>query len=308
MTSSRSNKEEIELLSLKPWVRDFYEHGFVVLPALFSDDEVQALRVESTRILALLLNSSLVAGRTSRRLDLRRREDGQAIVRKIQPLQDLSPLFQSLSADIRIIDRLRHLMDGEPLLMEEKLTYKLPLQKWPHGLDVRDADDRFFAHNDWAYHRAQGYTDRIIGVGVFLDSVTPVQGPLEVWSGSHHRHAEHIPRVIGLNAIKPHDDLNRGTTWVIPDHVLNGQSPTPLLGAAGTVVIFHCLLVHRSGPNRSPKPRRMLLFHYTPSDESPGPDVRNGQTRATEYPYEETYRLLSVAPGWRDPYPLSSDL
>ena len=133
---------------------EFAEQGFLVLPAVFNDDEVGRMRAEADYILELIINSSIHNERRSRRLDIRQR-DGTWTVRKIQPINDLSAYLAAVSEDPRLLDPMRQLMDDEPILMEEKLNYKQPLPAPPPNMTAREADDRFPVHSDWAYYRAR---------------------------------------------------------------------------------------------------------------------------------------------------------
>ena len=83
------------------------------------------------------------------------------MVRKIQPINDLSLAFTQAAADERLTGPLRELMDDDPVLMEEKLNYKQPLPQKVEGLPIRPMDDNFPVHNDWAYYKAQNYPQTV---------------------------------------------------------------------------------------------------------------------------------------------------
>src|SRR5690606_18069395 len=95
-------------------VERFREEGYLVIPGAFNDAEVRRMRREADYILELIINSSLANRRTSRRLDWRRQPDsGVQVVRKIQPINDLSLYFAEVSADPRLIEPMRAIMDDE---------------------------------------------------------------------------------------------------------------------------------------------------------------------------------------------------
>lgn len=135
----------------------FADDGYLILENLFTGDEVRALRQEADYLLELILNSSLMHERVSGRLDWRQNSQGTQIVRKIQPVNDLSLAFTRAIEDERIVASLRQIMGDEPVLMEEKLNYKQPLSDTVEGLPVRPLEDDFPIHNDWAYYQAQNY-------------------------------------------------------------------------------------------------------------------------------------------------------
>ena len=253
------------------WIQYFQEHGYVAMERVFSDDEVQRMRKEADDILELILNSSNSLERQSGRLDLVRNELG-FLVRKIQPINDLSLYLSQISADSRLLDPMRALMNEEPILMEEKLNYKQPLPGLSFGFETKPrGTDRFPVHNDWAYYRAQNYPQGIISSAITLDDCPAESGPIHIWPGSHKQHLEHESIDIGLQVKKGLLDFEGGEDLVLP---------------AGSVAFFSSLLVHNSRPNTSGKPRRMMIYSHYPASAKMGVDVRNGPTRLRESPYE----------------------
>jgi ectoine hydroxylase-related dioxygenase (phytanoyl-CoA dioxygenase family) len=251
--------------------------GFLVLPAVFSEAEVQRMRAEADRILELILNSSVALKRCSGRLDWRRLPDGTQIVRKIQPINDLSDYLTDVSNDPRLIEPMRRIMGHEPILMEEKLNYKQPLPQQIEGVEIRPFDDYFPVHNDWAYYRAQDYPQDILSSAISMDDSTPDSGPLHVWPGSHREYLEHESMENGLQ-VKP--------------ELLDFNGGIDILAPAGSVMIFHALLVHNSRSNRSGRPRRIMIYSHYPDRVDMGQDVRNGPGRRREQPYEQQYREM----------------
>ena len=130
------------------WVQYFQEYGYVVMECVFSEEEVQRMRKEADAILELILNSSNSLQRQSGRLDLVRNEAGY-LVRKIQPINDLSLYLSQISVDARLLDPMRTLMNEEPILMEEKLNYKQSMPDLSLGFETKPRNtDRFPVHND----------------------------------------------------------------------------------------------------------------------------------------------------------------
>ena len=168
----------------------FRKNGYLVLPQTFNAEEVARMQHEADRILELIINSSLANGRKSGRLNILQTSTGP-MVRKIQPVNDLSLFLAEVSADERLIGPMRQLMGDEPILMEEKLNYKEPLPEAIEGIPLVDSEDRFPVHNDWAYYLAQDYPQEIISSAVTMDPCDESSGPLHVWPGSHKQHLEH---------------------------------------------------------------------------------------------------------------------
>ena len=70
------------------------------------------------------------------------------MVRKIQPINDLSLAFTKAIEEERIVEPLRQIMGDEPVLIEEKLNGKQPLTQKIEGLPIRQINDAFPVHND----------------------------------------------------------------------------------------------------------------------------------------------------------------
>jgi ectoine hydroxylase-related dioxygenase (phytanoyl-CoA dioxygenase family) len=260
-------------------LQQFADEGFLILPNSFDADEVAHMRREADAILDLILNSSIALGRRSNRLDWLKRHDGVPLVRKIQPINDLSPYLAAVSADERLIGPLRDVMGDEPVLMEEKLNFKQPLPDGIEGIEypVKN-NDSFPVHNDWAYYSDQKYPQDVVSSAISMDACTEANGPLRVWPGSHKHHREHdwIPNE-GLQVKEGLIDFNGGKDVLVPP---------------GTVMLFHSLLIHNSRSNDTMAPRRLMIYSHYPKRFNMGDDVRNGPGRRAAKPYEDQYRAM----------------
>ena len=252
----------------------FRSDGYLVLPALFSEEEVQQMRSAADDILNLALNSSLALGRKSGRLTWGLQADGSQHVKKIQPVNDLTECLSRVSNDERLIGPMRQIMGSEPILMEEKLNYKQPLAMHVSGIEIPQLDDHWPIHSDWAYFQSQNYPQDILSSAVSLDACTPQNGPLHVWPGTHKSFVEHHSVDIGLEV-----DLS----------VIDPNGGVDILAPAGTVMIFHALLVHNSRHNPTPSPRRLMIYSHYPGRIDMGHDIRNGPSRLREQVFEKQY-------------------
>ena len=266
-------------INQESWIKHFQEHGYVAMERVFSEEEVQRMRQEADAILELILNSSNSLQRQSGRLDIVQNSEGY-LVRKIQPINDLSLYLSKVSEDPRLIEPMRTLMNEEPVLMEEKLNYKQPMQELAFDFQIQPRyTDRFPVHNDWAYYQAQNYPQAIISSAITLDDCPAESGPIHIWPGSHKQHLEHESIDIGLQVKKDLLDFEGGEDLVLP---------------AGSVAFFSSLLVHNSRPNTSGKPRRMMIYSHYPASAKMRVDVRNGPTRLREAPYEWEYTRMKL--------------
>lgn len=275
-------------------VEGFHEDGYVFLPGFF--DDVEELRAEADRILELVINSSLSTGRKSGRLVYVRRPDGVHVVRKVDPVLDLSkPLTDVATEDV--VAPIRQLLDDEPVLLERtaQLNYKEPLFEPPGGLEATAGEDRFPVHSDWAYYEGS-FPPGVITPIVFLDDVGEDSGPVQVWPGTHTEDLEHESVDIGLE---------------VPPDAIDHDAGEPVTGPAGSLLLFDSRLIHSSEPNTSGRPRRLLILGHAPASNLGAvrtSDVSDGIVRAgggypkelREARYESEYRRLTALGEYED--------
>ncbi|HTT91795.1 MAG TPA: phytanoyl-CoA dioxygenase family protein [Acidimicrobiales bacterium] len=268
----------------------FHEHGYFVRTGVLDNEELTELRNAANAILELVLNSSIYAKKRNPRLDAHLLDRGRALVRKVQPVNDLSVTVAHLSGDPRLIGPMSEVMDDEPVLMEEKLNYKQIVNLHGQKIDLepkRDNDEvldvAWQLHHDWGYYRYNGYPQTTMSSAVALDDCEG-RGPIRVIPGSHLLDVELADPnsgsgVIARDAVGPHPDL------------------IPLNLTAGSVVFFHSMLVHDSAPNRSAEPRRMMIYSHYPRSHQPDEDAdrRNRPARDKAGPMEAKYRELISA-------------
>ncbi|MDA0323938.1 MAG: phytanoyl-CoA dioxygenase family protein [Verrucomicrobia bacterium] len=267
---------------------DFFRtNGYLILKNVFKAAEVRRMQEESDYLLALIINSSLAHQRRSGRLDWRKNSTGEQIVRKLQPINDLSLTFTRLSEDERLVGPLRDIMGEDPILMEEKLNYKQPLPSPVEGLDIRTMDDYFPIHNDWAYYAEQKYPQSVLSSALLLDDCTTSNGPLRVWPGSHLEHRAHESMENGLQ-VKP--------------GLIDYDGGEDMLAPAGSFMIFHVLAVHNSRPNTSGRPRRIMIYSHYPKSFNMPWDARNGRNRLRESPWEREYMRMKERGDYTDTF------
>ena len=260
---------------LSPSEREFWDaNGYLIQEGVFNSDEVSAMQKEADFILELIINSSLYHNRQSRRLDIRRRENSGMVVRKIQPIIDLSLVLAKISNDDRLLRPMSELMGETPILMEEKLNYKQPLATLDF-FRVPEDDDRFPIHNDWAYYLYNGYPDTIISSAITFDDCHEGNGSIKVFPGSHHEHIDHLRVRNGLE---------------VPEGTVSLQDAMTLVAPAGSVMFFHSKLIHTSQPNGTNQPRRIMIYSHYPESANMGIDIRNGPNRLRESPWEWEYQ------------------
>ena len=252
----------------------FQRDGFLVMPSVFDSNEVKRMGEEADFILELVINSSLCNDRQSGRLDIRQTASRKMIVRKIQPIIDLSLVLAKFSNDVRLLGPMEQFMGDEPVLMEEKLNYKQPVSV-EYDFRVPPDDDRFPIHNDWAYYKMNGYPSTVISSALTIDESHRDNGPIQVYPGSHRKHVEH-------------DRVRNGLE--VPEGTVHSDEALSILAPAGSVMFFHSQLIHTSRPNTTNGSRRMMIYSHYPASADMGSDVRNGPNRLRESPWEWEYR------------------
>ena len=220
-------------LSLSEQQVEYYQrNGFVVIEPVFNTEELAVLRLAADELLAK--SGPLVPG--NRRLQIEPETlDGQAIVRKIEPIIDLVPALEQLVYDPRMIRPVEQLFGESVILFEDKLNYKPPFVGSAYPL-----------HQDYAYW--SDYTDRLISVTLNLDDATSENGCLRFVPGSHTK---------GIIERPP------GESRIIAQEVDPAISEE-VIGGAGSLVLFSCYTAHHSYVNRSALGRRAILYTYNP--------------------------------------------
>ena len=267
----------------------YHRDGYLVIENCFDATEVKAMQAEADYLLELAINSSLINQRQCRRLDVREDTDGNHVIRKLQPVNDMSLLLTQTVNDARIVEPMTQIMGDAPVLMEEKLNYKQPLHQRIDGIKSHPLSDGFPVHNDWAYYEENGYPKSTLSSALLIDDFTADNGPLRMWPGSHHTHLEHGKVKNGLE--------------VLPE-LIDHAGGEPLIAPAGSFLIFSSLVVHNSCPNLSGKARRVMIYSHYPKAANMPPDVRNNWARLHEAPYERHYLRLKSEGAITDPFSL----
>lgn len=278
----------------KQQLEQFEIDGYVIVPAVFSQAEIQRMKEESDRIVELCINSTLALGEHNARLDVRNR-NGQMNVRKVQPVNDVSEYLEQVSNDERLLGPMRQLMQGhDPILMEEKLNYKQLLKQkvdFTHFYTGgRTPEDFFPLHHDWGYYRREGYPKSIISSALTIDDSDIDNGPMRVVPGSHTK---------DFPTIDPDPASNNGRV----DEALFGESERiPLCFPAGSVMFFHSMLLHDSVENHSGRPRRIMIYSHYPSFHKAEEDKRNSALRDKAREQESRYSELVASKQFVDQF------
>ncbi|HUQ63713.1 MAG TPA: phytanoyl-CoA dioxygenase family protein [Acidimicrobiales bacterium] len=208
-----------------PQLEEYNRRGFVVLPGLFSADEVSTYVDECSR----LEHSGIVHPDNLRThvLNSERPPD------RLDPVIDLSPTLHNLASSPRLTGPAAQLLGDEPSLFKDKVIFK------PPGMQG------YKTHQDYAYWQwLPARPENLVTVLVALDAATVENGAVEFFPGKH----DCLLTSPGAPADVDESALD------VPGEVVE-TSP-------GDVVMFHSLTPHRSGDNSSSAMRRQLYLSY----------------------------------------------
>ncbi len=239
----------------------FDEDGFLVLPALFSQAEVELLLAELPALFAERCAANF-------------REKRSGVVRTAMGLHRRNALFARLVRHPRLLEPAEQLL-GEPFYAQQvkvnaKEAFSGEVWQW---------------HYDFATHHGEDGVPapRALNLHVFLDEVNEFNGPLVFIRGSH-RH--------GPVAAHPDTRTTSYPLWTVPDETVTRLVEAGALVAAkgppGTALIFGDCLVHGSAQNLSPWPRRIFSLIANP--------VSNALTREQRPEHQHHRDLTPLTP------------
>jgi ectoine hydroxylase-related dioxygenase (phytanoyl-CoA dioxygenase family) len=223
-------------------VENYREQGFAVLRGVLDAEECEEARRESDR---LMERCSADRGAHAPRLELEvdhlspeDRSGMDTVIRKIEPISDLSDFFARMALRPSVAGPARAIFDGDVRLFEDKLNLKLP------------GGSPYPWHQDWSCCW-RAHTDDLVTCFVYLDDADLANGCLQVIPGSH----------LGRPT---HPFKGEGHFEVDPSFVDTSLAvPVPL--AAGDMIVFDPYLLHFSDLNRGTTPRRAIIYTYYPA-------------------------------------------
>jgi hypothetical protein len=220
----------------------FWRDGYLTAPSVLTPEQLVQMRLESDRLLQLCLDN---AEKYHRRiewernyLDEQHKAGMEKVIRKLEPISDLSPIFAELAQDKKIVTPVSAIF-GEPVeVFEDKLNLKLP------------GGSPYPWHQDWSCCW-RAHTDELITCFIYLDDADEVNGCLQVIPGSHQGKK--------IYPFKPGGHFEIDPSAIEQDKIV----PVPL--KAGEMIFFDAYLLHYSDLNRSHSPRRAIIYTYNPA-------------------------------------------
>ena len=213
-------------------IDQFHTEGWLLLPDLFTTEEVDLLRREALTIY------------DENRPEVWREKDGAP--RTAFAAHKYNEAFRLLGAHPRMIDPVEQVF-GERVYMHQ---YKI---------NAKSA----FTGAVWQWHQDYGtwkrddgmQLPRAMNISIFLDEVMPINGPLML-----------VPRSHLAGDLKASHDLE---TTSYPLWTLDEETVTRLVkeggivaptGKPGSMLMFHGNLVHGSAGNITPYPRKIVYL------------------------------------------------
>ncbi len=239
----------------------FRENGFLVLPDLFSRDEV-----------AILNRAREAVFSQSTEADIIEKKSGE--VRTAMGLHLRHEVFDALTRHPRLVEPACQLRGDDLYIQQVKINVKAAFD-----------GEAWQWHYDFATHHADdGVPEPLaLNLHVFLEDISEFNGPLYFIRGSHNH-----------GAARAHHDTTTTSypLWCVDQDVVAGLVEKGGLvsaqGQAGTGLIFGDIMVHGSPPNMSPWDRPIFSLILNP--------VANRQTTFARPEFKHHTDFTPVAP------------
>jgi len=236
-----------------PQVEKFRRDGYLVFPGLFSGAEIAVLRTETGR-LAQVNADTVIRERTGGVRSIFRVHEDDGATR--------SAAFRALVRTPRVLRPTMQALGSDAVYVyHTKINTKPAIEG-----------------TVWMWHQDYGSWQRdgcprpdMATFAVMLTDSVEMNGALYVIPGSHRR-----------GRIEPYyDDSTSYKFWAIPkkdvvEALRSSPPPVPIVGPAGTAVLFHCNLLHASGHNLTAEDRWHIYISFNCCANAPafGPDSR----------------------------------
>lgn len=262
-------------ISITQAQREFYfENGYLVLEKFIPDEWLERLWTVTNRFIDE--SRSLTGSNDKFDVEAGHTAENPRLRRLTQPVEH-DPLYWEFACKSPLTDLAEDLLGPDLLFHHAKLNFK-----WSGGgEEVKwHQDIPFWPHTN----------DSVMTMGLYLEDVDDVMGPLGVIPGSHRG--------------ETYDHYNSNDEWVgalsDADHAKADpeKNAVYLPGPAGSVTVHHCRTLHGSRPNMHPTRSRPLLLNAMSSADAlpitpnPTPSSHNRELvrgRPAQYAHMEPY-------------------
>lgn len=242
-------------------LQEFDDNGFLVIPDLFSAEEVAEIRRGMERVFGQESPANV-------------REKKSGVVRTAMGLHLRDEIFARLVRHPRLVEAAQQIAGENLYVQQVKINVKAAFE-----------GEQWQWHQDFStHHHDDGVAEPLaLNLHIFLDDVTDFNGPLYFFKGSHK---------FGSVATRHDTESTSYALWVVEqDKVAEIAETCPLVaatGKAGTALIFGDCLLHGSPPNMSPWNRSIFSLILNPVD--------NAYTKVTRQDHHHHRDLTPVRP------------
>ena len=221
-------------------IEAFHRHGYLVIPNLFTAEEVALMRAEVPRIFKL------------QRPEVPMSTIGEP--RLAHRLERYSEPFSRLLSHPRMVAPAMQLLDGPVYSHQFKVVTKSPFG----SLELA-------WHQDYGtWHLIDGMPEpRAMNFALFLDEVNEHNGPITLIPGSHSDGMLDAP----VTPLEGSSDFAQLTPETVT-HLIAENGLFAPKGPPGTGLFFHGCMAHASGVNLTPWPRNIVYSSLNRTDNS----------------------------------------
>jgi ectoine hydroxylase-related dioxygenase (phytanoyl-CoA dioxygenase family) len=234
----------------------YHREGYLLLPDLFSAQEVETLRGQLPELFAEDSERRVV-------------EKGTGAVRSVYGSHQTNETFRRLSRHPRLVEPAMQILGNSVYVYQFKINAKIAF-----------LGDVWEWHQDYIFwQREDGVpSPDLVTITIFLDDVTEFNGPLLMVPGSHKEGVLEPPRTGGVPEgyegspdwiANLTADLKYSVDKASLSRLVDKSGIVAPKGRAGSVLFFHPNTVHGSVPNLSPYDRKIVLVTYNRVDNLP---------------------------------------
>lgn len=216
-------------------LKEYGDQGFLYQPGLFDSEEIADLHATT-----LALASGVAE---MQEVHVVREKSGP--VRSMFRMHHKVEKFRRLIRDPRLAGPCKQILGEDAYVYHSKINFK---DAFEGGV--------WLMHQDYGYWQFDGVDDRIMSALVMLDETTLYNGCMFFVAGSHRwGMLDHYSDEVTTNYKQ----------WCIKPEALKEQIKdecmyVPVIGKPGDAYFFDSKIIHGSGHNLSPLPRRTLIF------------------------------------------------
>jgi phytanoyl-CoA hydroxylase len=218
----------LRLILSQEQVDDYVTNGYLLPGKILDENQIEFLQDEYDREIEKARREGYLTNLAAAE-DQTKTEDAQML--QVYDVSTHNIWFRKLAYADRILDVVEDLIGPNIRLLGAHLLYKPP----HHGSIV-------YWHQDNLYH--QCFPANMVSGWLTLDDVNRDNGAMQMIPGSHLR-----PRWEDWGEQVEKIDTSNARIVELP---------------AGGIMFHHCQVLHRSEPNRSDRPRRIVATRFVP--------------------------------------------